>query len=294
MTDWTRVERAVYRVRQHYRYTYTGPVWDLRQRLVMIPRDVSRDQRTLNYELDVRGTEGDHLVSWERDAFGNRVAKVIANRVPLAVDFEATFRVERVRHDGPQLEPTPWEGRGWEIYLEHTALTAPDLQLERAARAIADESRDRRVRAELAHEWASHAIRYQYGVTGYTTPAAMALHLGKGVCQDYAHILLSVLRLLGVPCRYVSGHLIGEGAPHAWVEALLRSEDPEQVEVVAYDPTHARRTRMDYLTVALGRDFGDVSPTSGTFSGPAVGRLSATKRAEIIELSEGAGSEAVA
>ena len=45
MTDWLRVERAVYRVRQHYRYTYTGPVWDLRQRLLMIPRDAFRDQR---------------------------------------------------------------------------------------------------------------------------------------------------------------------------------------------------------------------------------------------------------
>ena len=84
MTDWTRVERAVYRVRQHYRYTYSGPVWDLKQRLVMIPRDVYRDQRLLGDDLDVRGTEGDHLVSWERDQFGNRVAKVIAHRVPQA------------------------------------------------------------------------------------------------------------------------------------------------------------------------------------------------------------------
>lgn len=294
MTDWTRVERAVYRVRQHYRYTYSGPVWDLRQRLLMIPRDVFGDQRVLNYELDVRGTEGDHLVAWERDAFGNRVAKVVANRVPSAVDFEATFRVERIRQAGPQLEPASWDGQRSELYLEHTALTAPDLHLERAARGIADETRDRRVRADLAHEWTSHAIRYQYGVTGYTTPAAMALHLGKGVCQDYAHILLSVLRLLGVPCRYVSGHLVGEGAPHAWVEALLRSDDPDRLEVVAYDPTHARRTRMDYLTVAVGRDFGDVSPTSGTFSGPAAGRLSASKRAEIVELREEPGTEAVA
>ena len=294
MTDWTRVERATYRVRQHYRYTYSGPVWDLRQRLVMIPRDVFGDQRLLNYELDVRGTEGDHLLAWERDAFGNRVAKVIANRVPKAVDFEATFRVERIRQAEPHLEPASWDGHRSDLYLEHTALTAPDLHLERAARAIADETRDRRVRADLAHEWTSQAIRYQYGVTGYTTPAAMALHLGKGVCQDYAHILLTVLRLLGVPCRYVSGHLIGEGAPHAWVEALLRSEEPDQREVVAYDPTHARRTRMDYLTVAVGRDFGDVSPTSGTFGGPAAGRLSASKRAEIIELREGPGAEAVA
>lgn len=294
MTDWTRVERAVYRVRQHYRYTYTGPVWDLRQRLLMIPRDVYGDQRVLNYELDVRGTEGDHLVSWERDRFGNRVAKVVANRVPKAVDFEAIFRVERLRQEGPRLESAPWDGGGGETYLEHTALTAPDLRLERAARGIADETRDRRERAELAHDWAGRAIRYQYGVTGYTTPAAMALHLGRGVCQDYAHILLSVLRLLGVPCRYVSGHLVGEGAPHAWVEALLRSDDPDRVEVVAYDPTHARRTRMDYLTVAVGRDFADVSPTSGTFSGPAAGRLSASKRAEVVDLEERPADEAVA
>lgn len=291
MTDWPRVERAVYRVRQHYRYTYTGPVWDVRQRLVMIPRDEFRDQRVLSYDLDVRGTEGDHLVSWERDVFGNRVAKVLAHRVPRAIDFEATFRVERVRRTGRDLEPIPWDGRGAQMYLEHTALTAPDPRLERAARTVADETRDRRLRAEYAHEWASRSIKYQYGVTGYTTPAAMALHLGRGVCQDYAHILLSVLRLLGIPSRYVSGHLIGEGAPHAWVEALFRSDDPDHVEVVAYDPTHSRRTRMDYLTVAVGRDFADVSPTSGTFSGPAAGRLAATKRAEVVELQEGPPDE---
>lgn len=294
MTDWSRVERATYRVRQHYRYTYSGPVWDLRQRLMMIPRDVFRDQRVTAYDLDVRGTEGDHLVSWERDQFGNRVAKVVANRVPKAVDFEATFRVERARAEGAVLEPAPWDGQGPGRFLEPTALTAPDARLERAARDIADETRDRQERAQLAHEWAGRAIKYEYGVTGYTTPAAMALHLGRGVCQDYAHIMLSVLRMLGVPCRYVSGHLVGEGAPHAWVEALLPAQDPGQVEVVAYDPTHRRRTRLDYLTVAVGRDYRDVSPTSGTFSGPATGRLAASKKAELIAVEEGPAQEAVA
>lgn len=284
MTDWARARRAVYRVRQHYRYSYTGPVWDLRQRLIMVPRDRLGDQQVLAFELDVRGTEGDHQVSWERDTFGNRVARVIAHRVPRAVDFEAVFRVERVRTAGPRLEPVPQNGQAASPYLEHTALTAPDPRLERAARDIAHETRDRRLRADYAHDWASAAIRYEYGVTGYTTPAAMALHLGRGVCQDYAHILLSVLHLLGVPSRYVSGHLIGEGAPHAWVEALVPTDDPAMAEVIAYDPTHARRTRFDYLTVAVGRDFSDVSPTSGTFSGPAAGRLAASKSAELVDL----------
>jgi len=149
---------------------------------------------------------------------------------------------------------------------------------------------DPRERAERAHDWASGSITYQYGVTGYTTPAAMALHFQKGVCQDFAHILLAVLRLSNIPCRYVSGHMLGEGAPHAWVEALIADPNsPGEVEVIAYDPTHHRRARMDYITVATGRDFADVTPTSGTYGGPALGRLAYTKQAEIVEINEFAG-----
>ena len=270
-------------MRQHYRYTYTAPVWDLHQRLLMVPRDSYRGQRLLHHELVVRGTEGDHRLTWERDEFGNRVARVNANRVPQAIDFEATFRLERNAEpsadDGP-----PWRSDAERLaYLRPTALTAPDKRLISAALDIAHQAADAAERAELAHRWAATAITYQFGITGYSTPAAMALHLGRGVCQDYAHILLAVLRLLNVPARYVSGHLIGEGAPHAWVEAFVERRDGG-VDVIGFDPTHSRRTRLDYLTVAVGRDFADASPTSGTYSGPAIGRLAATKRAEVLEL----------
>lgn len=283
----------MFRVRQHYRYTYTGPVWDLHQRLVMIPRDAYRDQRVLQHDLSVRGTEGDHRISWERDQFGNRVARVVANRVPQAVDFEATFRLERTL-TSVIAEPAPWRNDTERLeYLRPTALTAPNKRLIDAALGIAHASADARERAERAHAWTATSITYQFGVTGYSTPAAMALHLGKGVCQDYAHILLALLRLLNVPARYVSGHLVGEGAPHAWVEAFIE-HDAGTFEVVGFDPTHSRRTRIDYLTVAVGRDFADVSPTSGTYGGPAQGRLAATKHAEVVEL-DGAGvAEAVA
>ena len=282
----------MFRVRQHYRYTYTGPVWDLQQRLVMIPRDVHRDQRLLQYDLSVRGTEGDHRVTWERDEFGNRVARVVANRVPQAIDFEAIFRLERKATDGAP-EPRPWRTDAERLaYLRPTALTAPDKRVLDAALIIARKAADAAERAELAHLWTATAITYQFGVTGYSTPAAMALHLGKGVCQDYAHILLAILRVLNVPARYVSGHLIGEGAPHAWVEAFIERADGG-ADTIGLDPTHARRTGINYLTVAVGRDFADVSPTSGRYSGPAVGRLAATKHAEVVELETHAG-EAVA
>ena len=282
----------MYRVRQHYRYTYTGPVWDLHQRLVMVPRDRHGDQVLLQHELAVRGTEGDHRITWERDQFGTRVARVVANRVPQAVDFEATFRLER--DVKVPVVPAPWRNEAERLeYLRPTALTAPDKRLIDAALAIAHASADARERAERASEWTATAIVYQFGVTGYSTPAAMALHLGKGVCQDYAHILLTVLRLLNVPARYVSGHLIGEGAPHAWVEAFIE-RGPGDVEVIGYDPTHSRRARLDYLTVAVGRDFADVSPTSGTYGGPALGRLAASKHAEIVEIRYAGSTEAVA
>lgn len=287
MTDWSRVTRAVYRVRQHYRYTYSVPVWDIKQRLIMIPPRQDGDQRVLEHDLAIRGYEGEAEVTWIGDGFGNRVANVSVPRVSHAVDFEATFQVERDATKSNGKRPAPWKADGrLSRYLQPTALTAPNESLRDAAQEIFRSSDDPRARAESAHNWASGSITYQYGVTGYTTPAAMALHFQKGVCQDFAHIMLALLRLLDIPCRYVSGHLLGEGAPHAWVEVLLaRADMPGEVEVIGYDPTHHRRTRMDYITVATGRDFADVSPTSGTYGGPALGRLASTKHAEIVDLS---------
>jgi transglutaminase-like putative cysteine protease len=291
VTDWSRVARAVYRVRQHYRYTYSGPVWDMKQRLVMIPRDQYGDQRVLQHDLAVRGMEDGAEVTWVPDQFGNRVANVVVQRVPQAVDFEAVFHVERDATRPVTRQQAPWPAElGPLRYLRPTALTAPDSRLLDAAIGIVRSADDPHERADRAHDWASGSITYQYGVTGYTTPAAMALHFQKGVCQDFAHILLAVLRLANVPCRYVSGHLLGEGAPHAWVEALIADPSaPGKIDVIAYDPTHHRRARMDYITVATGRDFADVTPTSGTYGGPALGRLAYTKQAEIVELKEFAG-----
>jgi transglutaminase-like putative cysteine protease len=75
----------------------------------------------------------------------------------------------------------------------------------------------------------------------------------------------------GIACRYVSGHLMGQGGTHAWVEVV------EGNRVVAFDPCHSRRTDDRYLTVAVGRDYLDVAPTSGWYSGPARGRLRGTR-----------------
>lgn len=257
-------------VQQEYRYAYTAAVSNLHQRLIMIPPDVHLDQRLVSFELVVVGLEASqYTVEWQTDRFGNRIACVDAPAVGRSLGFVARYRVERgaATASGQGLNPNE--------FLEATALTAPDDRLRRVAEDIAARAVSVRARAELAHDWAASAILFKVGVTGVQTPAAMALHLGKGVCQDYAHLLLCVLRQLGIPARYVSGQLMGEGATHAWIEALVDGE------LIAYDPTHARRARPDYVTVAVGRDYADVAPTSGVFSGTATGRLTAVKSSRI-------------
>ena len=96
-----------------------------------------------------------------------------------------------------------------------------------------------------------------------TTTAAQALAVGTGVCQDQAHVMLAMCRAVGIAARYVSGHLVGQGGTHAWTEVLAPGVAP-----VAFDPCHGRRADARYVTVAVGRDYRDVPPTSGSYCGP--------------------------
>ena len=291
--DWSQVTCATLRVRLMYRYAYSAPVADLRQRLIMVPPHVHGGQRLLADSLTVGGAEDTECV-WQTDPFGNRVMWVTATRIAEAIEFVAEFDVER-RADAPphhlRANASP------AVYLAPTALTAPNRALREAAQAIRAEvgraaigDADARQweLARLAQSWSARAITYRVGVTGVQTPAAMALHLGQGVCQDFAHIALTVLRLLGVPARYVSGHLLGEGVPHAWIEALLPDPaEPGRLCAVAFDPTHDRAPALNYVTVAGGRDYGDVAPTSGVYTGPnAGGQLSSEKHASVLSVSQ--------
>ncbi|GAC1325997.1 MAG: hypothetical protein NVSMB2_24870 [Chloroflexota bacterium] len=265
---------AIYRVRHHYRYVYSGPVRAMRQRLVMIPPDHHGDQELESFDVDIRGTSGGLAIDWDVDSFGNRVCRVSAEHIEHAVDFEARFTVQR-RVGSTAIATVPHGNT--RAYCEYTALTAPDERILSAATEIAAITSQPSEQIARALDWSADAIVYRSGVTGTQTPAAMALHLGAGVCQDYAHIMLSLLRTLGHPACYVSGHLLGDGAPHAWVEAFVDGQ------CHAYDPTHRRPANLNYITVAVGRDFSDVTMTSGVFSGAAAGQLHWSKSAERID-----------
>jgi transglutaminase-like putative cysteine protease len=164
--------------------------------------------------------------------------------------------------------------------LRATRLTAPDEALRELADGCA--AADNEETAERACALAHTALTYEYGVTSVSTTAAQALAGGRGVCQDSAHVMLAMCRLLGVPSRYVSGHLIGQGGTHAWVEVLVPRGD--RAVALAFDPCHGRRAGNGYVTVAVGRDYADVAPTSGTYVGAPGGTLTGTREVSVVSV----------
>lgn len=145
-----------------------------------------------------------------------------------------------------------------------------------ADRPLLDAARDlmERIHAEFD---------YDPEVTDVSTPAREALALRKGVCQDFAHIMLACLRSLGLPARYVSGYLlteppagkarlVGSDASHAWVSIYLpgRAGPGEWTDL---DPTNNRAPGEDYVTLATGRDYSDVAPVRGVLHGGANHKL---------------------
>jgi transglutaminase-like putative cysteine protease len=276
--DWANVLRTTALIHQHFRYEYPGPVTELRQRLMVVPPDFHDGQRLLTHKIRVSGCNVDTERSY--DTFGNVILDFSLERVEQSVDFTAWIVVEREASVDGSDEPDPLSPDA--RLGEPSRLTEPDAALE----AVAAELRaDGVTGVELAERIAARVhehFTYRYGQTTVSSTAAEAWAGGLGVCQDYAHCMLALCRLCGLPARYVSGHLLGEGGTHAWVEVLVpHPTEDDALRAVAIDPTHDRRAGLKYLSVAVGRDYADVPPTSGTFEAPYAGQLTTHKRAAV-------------
>ena len=275
--DLSAARRVRYVLEQKFRYEYDAPVRELRQRLVIVPPAQHGNQHRLAHRLEVTGARARRRV--RRDADGNVVAWLEAERVSHAIEFRLAAVLERVSDDGPTMLPA--EMLRSPRLLRPTPLTAADDRLRDMAAAIAAESAgDSAETADRISAAVSRAITYVDGVTSVTTTAAEALAGGRGVCQDYAHVMLALCHVLRLPARYVSGHLLGQGGTHAWVEVIVARGD--HAEAVALDPCNGRRTDGGYVTIATGRDYSDVAPTSGSYSGTSIGRLTTGRRVGIL------------
>jgi hypothetical protein len=264
-----RPETAVgYTIRQRIRYDYTAPIADLCQRLVVVPPLQHGAQHRQRWQLSVTGAT-ERVARASTDAFGNLLIDVVVPAVRSWVEFDVVTDVVATAGHGPH----HWVPD--QRFRDPTPLTAPDVLV---GDLVCPE------RGETEPEAICHrvhaALAYEHGVTGVRTTAAEALALGRGVCQDFAHVMVAACRLAGIPARYVSGHLMGEGASHAWVEAFRRDPSSGSWVVEAWDPTHDRRAGEGYVTIATGRDYSDVAPMSGTFRGDGVqGTLTVEKAA---------------
>jgi transglutaminase-like putative cysteine protease len=254
---------------QKVSYTYDAPVRRLHHRLVIVPRPEHGPQVACQWELGVMGCQVEKDVGTDR--FGNTVVALRADMVEEEIAFVLSASVD-LRAPAHGMVPL---GVGWPTaeLLAPTHLTRPDRSVRAAAARLAAQAASPVDFAERACSWAHTSLAYQHGVTSVKTTAVEALSTGRGVCQDFAHVMLAVCRAAGVAARYVSGHLLGEGGSHAWVEVIIGPAG-----AVALDPTHNRRAAEGYLTVAVGRDYADVAPTSGSFSGRGRGRLLVSKR----------------
>jgi transglutaminase-like putative cysteine protease len=273
--DLASARSVSYVLEQSFRYSYSAPVSALRQRLVVVPPACHGGQRLRAYRLAVIGAPARRRV--RRDRHGNTVAWLHADEVAESIEFRFAALIERERAGG--LPVLPLSALRPEL-LRPTRLTAADDRLRSMAADVLRHAEGPMARAERICDAVADALSYADGVTSVATTAAQALAGGRGVCQDYAHVMLALCHVAGLPARYVSGHLLGQGGTHAWVEVIVPRA--RHAVAVPFDPCNGKRADAGYVTVAVGRDYLDVAPTSGSYQGTSSNRLTAARRVGVL------------
>jgi transglutaminase-like putative cysteine protease len=254
------------------RYRYSAEVIESHMELRLRPAD-GHGQHVHQHGLDV--VPASHVRAYI-DGFGNHVHYVDRLTAHTTLQIASSMLVETgaaYEEAGPS-EPFPSDL----LLFRPPVLDTPGVRrLGRRARpgdpssaASVLESLDRIVHL------VARALTYTPDVTTVSSDVEEVMRLGRGVCQDFAHVFIATARVAGIPCRYVSGYVYsgaGEpvvGASHAWAEAWV----PER-GWAAYDPTHAHLVRERYVRLAVGRDYKDAAPTRGVFVGSATSSMEA-------------------
>lgn len=255
-------------IRHETRYSYTTPLAYTIQQLHLTPR-VEPQQQALSWRIAMPG----HVHAYT-DAFGNLSHMMTLDSAHQALSIVAYGTVETMAPDrgrvpiGDALSPLIFTVPTW-----RTAATPGILEL--AASCLPDGAARTRHLLSLA-EHIFGAVRYQSGATAVDTPASDALALGRGVCQDHAHLFLACCHAQGIPARYVSGYIDPEhqdlAASHAWVDAWV--EDKDYSGWVSIDVTHARLMTDAYCRLAVGRDYDGAAPVRGVRCGGGTEALS--------------------
>jgi len=277
-----------YSIRHVTHFVYTPSVTESMTEVRMQPR-AEGAQRCLKFELH---TQPRARILGYRDHLGNVVHHfdIPGKHSQLKITAESTVEIAPAP-PLPEALPGPLKDGAWEAldainqsgehwdYLQPSEYALKTELLAELARELKVERRNDPLNLLRAINAAIYE-RFDYApqTTSVDSPIDDALRLRVGVCQDFAHIMIALVRGLGIPCRYVSGYLFHEGsghersasnATHAWVEAYL----PE-LGWVGFDPTNNLIAGERHIRTAIGRDYADVPPTRGVFKGIAKSELS--------------------
>ncbi len=191
----------------------------------------------------------------QRDSFGNvvQIGRIDAEHDHFSYTAIGEVEVDFSLKDSSPLHP---------MYKYPTALTCMNAEMEALAAPFAHEPKTLDTALAVSRKVFRH-IRYQPDCTDVHTGADEAFTLGAGVCQDYAHVLIALLRGIGIPARYACGLSVGEGVTHAWVQAYCDGC------WIGIDPTRDTLTTEQYVTFAVGRDAADCPIDRGVFIGAA-------------------------
>jgi transglutaminase-like putative cysteine protease len=274
----------IYSVRHTTTFRYEPAVRESVMEVRLQPRS-DGEQRCLNFALDVDPAA--NLMQY-RDFAGNTVHHfdIAGRHTRVKVTAQSAVEVQSATSpraadsgDWADLDALVTGNDHWEMLLpSHFAHSSKPL--ERLAKELRCERRGNPLALLTELNEAIYTLfAYVPNSTKVDSPIEEALKARQGVCQDFAHLMIALVRPLNIPCRYVSGYMFHrdqdekdrslEGASHAWVEALVPG-----LGWVAFDPTNNLVGGDRHIRVAIGRDYADVPPTRGVYKGEAQSELS--------------------
>lgn len=252
-------------------YAYKTPVTASYNEARLTPRSDGRQNVILNRVETVPATRSYRYV----DYWGTAVTTFDLHAPHTELEVTGLSVVET------DIAERPEESVGWDDihatavidrfdeYLSPSAYVPHSKKVQSVGKRISREATPAEA-IVAASKWVHSELDYVPGTTGVHSSALDALRERKGVCQDYAHLTLVLLRSMGIPARYVSGYLhpkgdaaVGEtvdGQSHAWIQGWAGSWWD-------YDPTNDSEINEQYITIGVGRDYSDVSPLKGIYSG---------------------------
>lgn len=273
-----------YTIHHHTRYRYSSEVSESTMEVRMQPR-TDRQQRCLNFRLEV----WPHAqVLATSDCMQNAIHyfDIPRSHSELLLRAQTLVMVQESEPLPEGLESSEWKALGevaatgnhWD-WLTPSRFASPTPLLSEFAEEIGfGQDQDPLTALFNLNERIHTAIEYTPKSTAVDSPIDTALENRRGVCQDFSHIMIALLRKASIPARYISGYVFLDperkkekeisGASHAWVEAYLPATG-----WIGLDPTNNSSVSNKHIRIAVGRDYADVPPTRGTYKGNARSEL---------------------